>query len=361
MNEDPLMNPPEEQQPEENQVETPSSNETTSDSTVSSYEESLFGASQELNELNQSVEEIKAELRKYLVGQTKMIELILTAILADGHILLEGVPGVAKTMTAKLLASTLNVGFSRIQFTPDLMPSDITGTSIFNPKTTEFEFKKGPIFSNIILIDEINRSPAKTQAALFESMEERHITADGIRYELAPPFIVLATQNPVEQEGSYKLQEAQLDRFMFKILVDYPTQEEEVEILSGIHHKKEKYNLEHINAILTSERIATLRDIVKNIRISEGLIKYIAEIVSKTRNNPALYLGASPRASIALMQGAKASAAIQGRSFVTPEDIKEIAFNVLGHRVVLTPEKELEGVTIKDTITDLIDTIEIPR
>tara|TARA_R110002073_G_scaffold4559_2_gene29573 strand:+ start:4817 stop:5821 length:1005 start_codon:yes stop_codon:yes gene_type:complete len=315
----------------------------------------------DLGQLQTSVAQIKAELGRVIIGQQEMIELLIISILANGHSLIEGVPGVAKTVTAKLLAKTMNVDFSRIQFTPDLMPSDILGTSIFNVKTSEFEFKKGPLFSNIILIDEINRAPAKTQAALFEAMAERQITMDGHTYEMLPPFLVFATQNPIEQEGTYRLPEAQLDRFLFKIKVSYPSLEEEIEILESKHRQKNK-NLESlITSVLSADQIANYQEVIKEIIIEDNLMKYIAGIVHNTRNNANLYLGASPRASIAIMDASKALAAISGRDFVTPDDIKKVATPVLGHRVILTPEREMEGFTPDKVIKQIMETIEIPR
>ncbi|MCM4165227.1 MULTISPECIES: MoxR family ATPase [unclassified Arenibacter] len=315
----------------------------------------------DLGQLQASVAQVKTELERVIIGQRDMIELLIISILANGHSLIEGVPGVAKTVTAKLLAKTMNVAFSRIQFTPDLMPSDILGTSIFNVKTSEFEFKKGPLFSNIILIDEINRAPAKTQAALFEAMAERQITMDGQSYEMSSPFLVFATQNPIEQEGTYRLPEAQLDRFLFKIKVDYPSLEEEVAILESKHRQKNK-NLESlIGSVLTADQIASYQEVIGNIIIEDNLMKYIAAIVHNTRNNANLYLGASPRASIAIMDASKALAAIQGRDFVTPDDIKKVAAPILGHRVILTPEREMEGFTSDKVIQQIMDTIEIPR
>ena len=315
----------------------------------------------DLSRLREAVTKVKTELSKVIIGQHEMIELLIISILADGHSLIEGVPGVAKTVTAKLLARTLNVDFSRIQFTPDLMPSDILGTAIFNVKTSEFEFKQGPIFSNIILIDEINRAPAKTQAALFEAMAERQITIDGAAYDMAPPFLVFATQNPVEQEGTYRLPEAQLDRFLFKIKVDYPTLEEEVQILESKHHQKSKDLEGMIDAVLSAEEIAEYQRTIREVIIEDNLIKYIAAIVDNTRTNANLYLGASPRASIALMEAAKALAAINGRDFVTPEDIKKVASPILAHRIILTPEREMEGFTSEKVVQQIIEGIEIPR
>lgn len=324
-------------------------------------EENLFEQRTELDELNQSVQDLKAEIGKVIVGQEAMIELLLAGILADGHILIEGVPGVAKTLTAKLLSRVISVGFSRIQFTPDLMPSDVIGTSVFNPRDNNFQFKHGPIFSNIVLIDEINRAPAKTQSALFEVMEERQITVDGQTYPLMPPFMVVATQNPIEQEGTYHLPEAQLDRFLFKIRVQYPTQEEEFHIVSNHHLMKGNQRIETVGPILAAARIQELRDKVRSLHIEEKLIHFITAIVGATRNHKAIYLGASPRASIGILNGAKALAAMRGRDFVTPEDIVYVAPPVLRHRLVLTPEKEMEGASADDVIAEIIRSIEVPR
>ncbi len=315
----------------------------------------------DLTELTQKVEKIKAELALYLVGQHQLVDYLLMSLLADGHVLIEGVPGVAKTLTAKLLAKSIHANFKRIQFTPDLMPSDITGTSIYNSKTNEFEFKAGPLFTNIVLADEINRAPAKTQAALFEAMEERQITVDGKTYLLESPFMVLATQNPIEQEGTYRLPEAQLDRFLFKLVVNYPSLEEETTILQLAHTNINQTDLSKVQAILNKEEIKALRKTVSSILVEEHLFKYIAQIVGSTRHNPSLYLGASPRASIAILNAAKACACLRGRDFVSPDDIKYVCAPVLRHRVVLTPEKEMEGVTCDTVIQQLVDKIEIPR
>ena len=314
-----------------------------------------------LEPLQESIAQIRQELATVIVGQTKMIDQMLVAILANGHILLEGVPGVAKTITANLLAKTMDIGFSRIQFTPDLMPSDILGTSIFDLKKSEFEFKKGPIFSNLILIDEINRAPAKTQAALFEVMEERQITIDGRVFILETPFLVIATQNPIEQEGTYRLPEAQLDRFLFKISIDYPKLDEEITIIQREHLLENKGKLENIKKILSAESIKHYQNIVKQIVVEQNLLEFIAKIVINTRENAFLYLGASPRASIAILNAAKGFAAIRGRDFVTPEDIKDAAIPVLQHRVIVTPEREMEGISSTEIIKQILDTVEIPR
>lgn len=315
----------------------------------------------ELTELRDSLEQVKSEIAKVIVGQEAMVEHLLAALLSNGHCLIEGVPGVAKTITSKLLSKTVEVAFSRIQFTPDLMPSDILGTSVFNVKTSEFEFKKGPIFSNFILIDEINRSPAKTQAALFEVMEERQITMDGIRYEMEQPFMVLATQNPVEQEGTYRLPEAQLDRFLFKIQVGYPNLEQEIAIIQNQHNNKYADKTDVVQPVISRDQLKRYQALVQEVIIEPQLIEYIAKIVLNTRENPFLYLGASPRASLALLSASKAFAAMRGRDFVIPEDIKESAYAVLRHRVMVTPEREMEGLTTDEIIRQILEGIEIPR
>jgi MoxR-like ATPase len=321
----------------------------------------IFENRLDLSDLKNAAASLRAEIGKVIVGQERMVDYMLIAILAKGHILLEGVPGIAKTLAAKLMAKTIDTGFSRIQFTPDLMPSDIIGTSVFNLKTSEFDFKRGPVFSNIILIDEINRAPAKTQSALFELMEEQQVTVDGQTYKMSEPFIVFATQNPVEQEGTYKLPEAQLDRFMFKIEIGYPSIEEEMAIITKHHKNPVLTTLNDIHKILIPAKIAGYQKVIKSVIVEDNLIKYIAEIVNKTRNNNALFLGASPRASLAILNGSKAMAALNGRDFVKPEDIKEMVYPVLNHRIILTPEKEMEGITTKKVIDQIIDHVEIPR
>jgi len=320
-----------------------------------------FKSRLDLTELQTNIEKVKAEIAKVIVGQNEMIDMLIASLLAKGHSLIEGVPGIAKTISAKLMARTLSVNFSRIQFTPDLMPSDILGTSVFNLKTTEFEFKKGPIFSNMILIDEINRAPAKTQAALFEVMEEQQITIDGNKYPLEGPFMVLATQNPIEQEGTYRLPEAQLDRFLFKINVDYPNLDEEIEILNREHQLQDSSKIEAIASFLTGMQIREYQHLVSQVAIEAHLLSYIAQIIVATRSNQFLYLGASPRASISILKASKAFAAMQGRDFVTPEDIKRAAIPVLHHRVIVTPEREMEGLSSDDIIKQIIEQIEIPR
>jgi len=311
--------------------------------------------------IRQTADALKFEIAKYIIGQQQTIDLLLVAMLADGHVLLEGVPGVAKTLMSKLLAKTIHAKFKRIQFTPDLMPSDIIGTMVYNAKTGDFDFKRGPLFANIVLTDEINRAPAKTQAALFEAMEERQITVDGTTHILEKPFMVMATQNPIEQEGTYRLPEAQLDRFLFKVEVSYPSLEEEKQILKTFHAQKNVVDLDTIKSFLNPVDIAKLRAIVQQVHIEDNLVNYIAQIVHETRSHNAILLGASPRASLAIMNASKASATLRGRDFISPDDVKYVTPHVLKHRIILTPEKEMEGVHVTEVINAVIDKIEIPR
>ena len=331
------------------------------ENTTEQNENVNFESRLNLQPLQENVQKVKAEIGKVIVGQSKMIDQLLVAVLSNGHVLLEGVPAVAKTISAKLLAKTLSLDFSRIQFTPDLMPSDIIGTSIFDLSKSTFEFKKGPIFSNFVLIDEINRAPAKTQAALFEVMEERQITADGTTYILEKPFLVIATQNPIEQEGTYRLPEAQLDRFLFKITIDYPNLEEEIHIIQKENELQSRNKMDTIATIISQSNIIEFQELVKQVLIEPNLIEYIAKIVLNTRENAFLYLGASPRASIAILNASKGFAALRGRDFVTPDDIKEAAIPVLQHRVLVTPEREMEGITSTEIIKQIVDSVEIPR
>lgn len=315
----------------------------------------------DLSGLQEKMNTVRSEIKKVIVGQDKMIDLLMVSLLTGGHSLIEGVPGTAKTITAKLLAKTIQAPFSRIQFTPDLMPSDIIGTSILNLKNNEFEFKKGPIFAQIILIDEINRAPAKTQAALFECMAENQITADGFTYNLPLPFIVIATQNPVEHEGTYRLPEAQLDRFLFKISISYPSLEEEIKILEEQNKLENTTKESLVQEVLNADEVVDFQQLTTRVFAHEQLLHYIAKIVDQTRNDSSLILAASPRASIAMLQSAKAFAALNGRDFITPEDVKQIALPVLGHRIALAPEKELEGISAEKMIEQIIDMVEIPR
>ncbi|MEQ8925636.1 MAG: MoxR family ATPase, partial [Fulvivirga sp.] len=299
--------------------------------------DNIFESRVDLSVVQETFEAIQKEIGSAVLGQQKIVEQLTIALFCEGHVLIEGMPGVAKTLTAKCLSKTVDAKFSRIQFTPDLMPSDVIGTMIYNPKSTEFDFKSGPIFANVILIDEINRAPAKTQSSLFECMEERQITVDGVRYELESPFIVIGTQNPVEHEGTYRLPEAQLDRFMFKLIVDYPNLDDEQKILElhmtgGIH-----LNLKNINKIIDAKKLKAIQETVKQINVKSEILHYIASLIHETRNNPNIYLGASPRAGISLLHSAKTYAAVQGRDFVTPDDVKDMVIPVLNHRIMLSP------------------------
>jgi len=324
-------------------------------------EQILFEQRTDLTQLNDAVQKVREQIKKIIVGQEEMVKLILVAILADGHVLIEGVPGVAKTLTAKLVAKSISVGFSRIQFTPDLMPSDVLGTPVFNPREGTFDFKRGPLFSNIVLIDEINRAPAKTQSALFEVMEEKQITVDGKTYPMQAPFMVLATQNPIEQEGTYRLPEAQLDRFLFKVLVPYPNEEEELEILTQFHQMGSSSALSAIEPVLQGDVIVQIRKVVKTVVIEQRLLAFIAKLVHQTRNHKSIYLGGSPRASLAIMNASKALAAINGRDFVTPDDILQVVPPVMRHRIILSPDKEMEGVTEDMVIRQIVQSMDIPR
>lgn len=310
-----------------------------------------------------TIAHIQNELGKVVVGQDEVIEQILVAILAEGHALIEGVPGTAKTLTVKTLARIIGAKFSRIQFTPDLMPSDITGTNVFNMQNSQFALRHGPIFTDILLADEINRTPPKTQAALLESMEERQTTIDGERYQLSPLFTVLATENPIEYEGTYPLPEAQLDRFLLKILIDYPTQDAEREIVARWDAGFNSRHLEKVDVhpLGDAMAIARCRAEVKMMKTEAGIQKYIVEIVHKTRNHPSILYGASPRASVALLLCSKALAAIRGRDFSTPDDVRDIALPVLRHRLALRAEAELDGATTDAVIADIIKTVEVPR
>jgi MoxR-like ATPase len=323
--------------------------------------ENTFNQRLDLTQLRGKIEQVRQEVAKVIVGQNAMVEMLVAAILADGHVLIEGVPGVAKTLTAKLLAKVIQADFTRIQFTPDLMPSDVLGTQVYNQKSSQFEFKSGPIFSNIVLIDEINRAPAKTQAALFEVMEERQVTIDGVTYPMQAPYLVIATQNPIEHEGTYRLPEAQLDRFLFKITVGYPNVEEEASIIARHNEWHGGHPINEVQPVLSKEDIATFRALAKQVHVETPLVKYIASLTQETRNNPMLFLGGSPRASVAILNASKAIATLYGRDFVTPEDIKYVALPVLRHRIVLSPEKEMEGVETDEVVKQIIDKVEVPR
>ncbi|RFM36163.1 AAA family ATPase [Chitinophaga silvisoli] len=325
-------------------------------------EETTFHPRTDFFALHQGVAAIREQIAKVIIGQHEMVDLLITGLLTQGHVLIEGVPGVAKTLTAKLLARCIDADFSRLQFTPDIMPADVLGTSVFNPETRNFEYKRGPVFSNLVLIDEINRAPAKTQAGLFEVMEERQITNDGITHPLPAPFMVVATQNPIEQEGTYRLPEAQLDRFLFKIEVKYPSLNEEITMLHAMHQFNGLTDLtKMVDKVVTASQIIEFQALVRRVHIEDKLLHYIAALTQETRVNASLYLGASPRASIAVMNCAKATAAINNRDFVTPDDIVNMLPHVLRHRIMLTPEREMEGITTDEVIAQIIKAVEVPR
>ncbi|MEZ5174249.1 MAG: MoxR family ATPase [Bacteroidia bacterium] len=308
-----------------------------------------------------AAEKITSEISRIIIGQQELLTQLITGLFAGGHLLVEGVPGIAKTLSARMLALTLKLKYTRIQFTPDLMPSDVTGTSVFNMKTSDFTFNPGPVFSQIVLIDEINRAPAKTQAALFEVMEEAQVTMDGETYKMEQPFMVLATQNPIEQEGTYRLPEAQLDRFLFRIRIGYPELNEEIEILKRFRNDTAAALTGAVNSVLQGQDVLQLRSIVDQVFIKDELLEYIAKVIDQTRHDADLFLGASPRASLSLMRASKALAAIRGRAYVVPDDIKDVAYPVLNHRIQVNPEREMEGLDSNQVIKRILQSIEIPR
>ena len=315
----------------------------------------------DLTVFSEQVESIRTAIEQYIVGQDEAIDLLLASVLADGHVLIEGVPGVAKTLLARLMARLIDARFSRIQFTPDLMPSDVLGTTVFNAKTGEFDFHRGPAFGNIILADEINRAPAKTQAALFEVMEERKVDIDGQTYLMEPLYTIIATQNPIEQEGTYRLPEAQLDRFLMKITMGYPSAEEEEESLKRQQEAPNFTQLGTIEPILRADDVVRMRSLLEKVIVDRSLLRYIVGIVQLTRRAKSIYLGASPRASVALLRSAKAMALLDGRDFVTPDDVKRVAPAVLAHRLVLTAEAEMEGYTPEKIVQRILEQVEVPK
>ncbi|MBP3252758.1 MAG: MoxR family ATPase [Prevotella sp.] len=315
----------------------------------------------DLTQFAEKIEQLREQIAQVVVGQRDTVDLLLTAVIANGHVLIEGVPGVAKTLLARLLAKLIDARYSRVQFTPDLMPSDVLGTNVFNMKTQDFDFHRGPVFADIVLVDEINRAPAKTQAALFEVMEERQVTVDGMTHQMGDFYTILATQNPVEQEGTYKLPEAQTDRFMMKITVGYPSLDEEVEILRRHHQNQRLTSLDGISPILTKNELTELRQRLDDVFVDEAMMRYIAAVVQQTRQSKAVFLGASPRASVALLQASKAFALLQGRDFVAPDDVRRVAPSVLQHRLILTAEAEMEGVTPLKAVQRLMEKVEVPK
>lgn len=323
--------------------------------------EEQFNNRIDLTDFSAKVQQLRHTVGSVIVGQNTAVDLVLTAILADGHVLLEGVPSVAKTLLARLLARLIDARFNRIQFTPDILPSDVLGTMVFNAKTSEFDFRPGPVFSDIVLVDEINRAPAKTQAALFEVMEERQVTVDGTTHRMGRLFAVLATQNPVEQEGTYRLPEAQLDRFIMKVEMGYPQPDEETEILRRHHTNSRLTSLDNMQPVITMDELMTMRAMLNSVVVDDSMLGYIVSIVQATRASKVIFLGASPRAGVALLRAGKAYALLQGRDFVTPDDVKLLAPSVLHHRITLTAEAEMQGYTPDMAIERLLEKLEVPK
>ena len=323
--------------------------------------EEIINENGELMFYTTKVESLRAELAKVIVGQSSMIDTLILGILNGGHVLIEGVPGIAKTLAANAFAKTLNSDFSRIQFTPDLMPTDITGTNVFNAQKSNFEYKKGPVFTNILLIDEINRAPAKTQSALFEIMEEKQISYDGQTYVMGFPFMTIATQNPIEQEGTYRLPEAQLDRFLFRVLITYPSYEEEVEVLNRFLGADKNFRLGQLQSVLNVDDLKRMMALQSTVYVKREILEYIVNIVSSTRSHADIYVGASPRASLALMHVSQSCALLNGRDFVTPDDVRQFAFEILNHRIILNPESEMAGKTEMTVLNEVISQVEVPR
>lgn len=308
-------------------------------------------------------ERVRSQVGRVIIGQERVIEQVMAVLFADGHALLEGVPGIAKTLLVRVLGAALGLEFKRIQFTPDLMPSDVIGTTIFEVNTGEFRVRQGPLFTNLLLADEINRTPPKTQSALLEAMEERRVTIDGIPYSLPKPFVVFATQNPIEYEGTYPLPEAQLDRFLLKITIDYPTEIEEKAVLTLYQEGFRAQRLEEagLEQVLSANELEECRSVTAKVALEDKMMEYILQIVRKSRQSDYLVVGASPRAGIALLLMSKALAAMKGRDFVIPDDVKEIALPVLRHRLILKPEAEVEGLNADRILNSLLETIPVPR
>ena len=315
----------------------------------------------DLTAFSEKMQLLRDRISQIVIGQDAAVDLVLTCILADGHVLIEGVPGVAKTLLARLVSRLTDLHFSRVQFTPDLMPSDVLGTTVFNVKTSEFDFHKGPVFADMVLVDEINRAPAKTQAALFEVMEERQVTIDGVTRRMDDIYTIIATQNPVEQEGTYKLPEAQLDRFLMKIDMGYPSADDETAILERQHANAAFVRLDDVAPVISRSELLQLRDMVGSVVVDSSLLQYIVQIVRQTRTSRAVFLGASPRASVSMLRASKAYAMLCGRDFVPPEDIKTVAPPILSHRLILTAEAEMEGYSPVKVVQKLMDKVEVPK
>lgn len=317
----------------------------------------------EMSQIQASFEQAAGEIGRVLVGQEELVEATLVALFCEGHVLIEGAPGLGKTLLVNILSRIIGCPFRRIQFTPDLMPSDITGHSVYDLQERRFTFNQGPLFTSLLLADEINRAPAKTQSALLEAMQERQVTVDGVVYPLAAPFITIATQNPLEQEGTYPLPEAQLDRFMFKLLVDYPTAEQEAKILDNYikGHDHRRLDTYELHPVLTAAQIVEIQRATVSVIVEPAIVNYITAIVGKTRNWGAIEVGASPRASVNILLASRALAACRGRNFVTPDDVKQLSPWVLRHRLRLNPEAEIEGTTVDRVIQDVLDAVEAPQ
>lgn len=316
-----------------------------------------------VEQIGDSLQRVEEQIGRVIIGQQRVVQQVLCALLADGHILIEGVPGIAKTLLVRVLAQTLGLQFRRVQFTPDLMPSDLIGTTVYDARSGEFRVRYGPIFAHIVLADEVNRTPPKTQSALLEAMEERQVTIDGVSHALPDPFMVFATQNPIEYEGTYPLPEAQLDRFLLKVVMDYPSADEERAVLKLHDSGFRSHQLEQVGLtpVMDAVELARIRAVVRAVPVADEVRDYILEIVRRTRQNDYLLVGASPRAGIALLLVSKALAALRGRGFVTPDDVKQMALPVLRHRLILKPEAEVEGLNADRIVNSILEATPVPR